>query len=475
MAMSPEAWLAVLEGRLVERQPDMQKMDDYFEGMGPLPFVTKAHEAKVRNQFRTMLEDSRTNFMGMVVEVVKQRLRVDGFRLSASSDEEADQESWDTWQANQMDSESQIAFLEALVKGLSYVSVWLPDDKDARASIAVEDALQTIVGYESGSRRRAAALKIWRDEWTGVDRANVYLPDGIYKFEAAGSEIGGATMSGGERSFVDTTKSMVRTLFGGHERRWRELPDEYVPNPIGVVPIVALRNRPRLRREGTSELSDVCRIQNQISSFVFNLQLAGFYGAHRQRWAIGLTLYDEENKELEPFDVAIDKLWATENPNAKFGDFEQTSLDGYIKAIDQMVQHIAKITFTPKHFLLPEGQEPSGDAIAGAEAGLVNKVQDKQVTFGEGLEEVMRLARRFEGKPDSPVDSEILWADPQIRTEAEITDATIKKYQAGLITWQQACIDQGYSPQTISRMLEAFGGVPPSPNHTAAPEVSVAA
>lgn len=470
--MTPDLWLALLERQLVERQPGMQKMDDFYTGNHPLPFVTRSHQDKIRNEFRQMLDDSRSNFTGLVVDAVEERLRVEGIRLSASADEAADSASWATWQANQMDSESQVAFVEALVKGVAYLSVWAPEDGSAYASMAVEDPMQTIVGYEAGSnfRRRAAAAKFWKD--AGKDRANVYMPDGIYKYEAAGTEIGGASKTGmsGRETFSDAA--------GSKASRWKPLQNEpdFVANPLGdVVPIVALRNRPRLLVEGQSEISDVFRIQNQINGFLFLLALAGYFGAHRQRWVTGITLYDEENKPIDMFDTAVDKLWASENPEARFGDFEQTNLDGYVNAIEQKVQHLAVTSRTPKHYLLPEGQEPSGDAIKSAEAGLVKKVERKQRPFGEGLEEAIRLARRFEGEGDAPVDSEIVWADPQIRTEAETTDAAIKKFQGRLITWEQACQDMGYSPQAIARMLEAFGGVAPTADQTAAPEEPAAA
>jgi hypothetical protein len=89
-------------------------------------------------------------------------------------------------------------------------------------------------------------------------------------------------------------------------------------------------------------------------------------------------MYDEQTgKPVEPFDVAVDKLFVSENPNAKFGEFDATDLDGYIKAIDQKVQHLSVISRVPKHYLLPEGQEPSGDAIKSAESGLVKKVEKK--------------------------------------------------------------------------------------------------
>ena len=101
-------------------------------------------------------------------------MRIEGFRLSAQSSQQADQDSWGIWQANQMDAESQIAMTESLIKGVSYLSVW---PGDTYPTIAVEDALQTIVAYQPGSgfRVRAAGLKVWVDEWTGDFRANDWL------------------------------------------------------------------------------------------------------------------------------------------------------------------------------------------------------------------------------------------------------------------------------------------------------------
>lgn len=426
----------------------MERFDAYYRGDHPMPFLTRAHNAKMHDEFRMLLEDSRSNFMRLVVDVVEERLRVEGFRLSASADDEADQDSWDIWQANGMDAEGQTAFIESLVKGVSYLSVWGDADGDGYPDIAIEDPLQTIVGYIPGSnyRRRAAALKVWCDDWTGMDRANVYLPDGVYKFEATRPKDDPAGTVYAQAISQDRMLS-----------RWKELPDEFLPNPLGVVPIVPLRNRPRLLCEGESELADVCRIQNQINGFLFLLALAGYFGAHKQRWAIGLTLMkDDKGEPVEPFFSATDKLWVEQNPNAKFGEFSQTDLTGYITALEQKVAHIAVTTRTPRHYLLPTGQEPSGDALKSAESGLVKKVERKQLPFGEGLEEAIRLARRFSGESDAPVDSEIVWGDPRIQTVGELTDAVIKKIQAGLITHAQGLEDLGYSPQQIARMLDAF-------------------
>lgn len=437
---SPLWWLYKLGAQLENRQSQMQLMDAYYTGDHPLPFLTKTHTAKIRNEFRQLLEDSKSNFMGLVVDTCEERLKVEGFRLSAANDKVADQKSWDIWQANGMDQESQTAFLETLVKGVTYLSVW---EGEKYPTIAVEDASQTIVGYEPGSnyKRRAAALKMWVDDWTGKRRANVYLRDGIYKFEAPVSD-----------SEKPSLMSTVRNALTDDRPRWKELENEFVQNRFDVVPIIALRNRPRLLSEGTSELADVYHVQNGINGFIFLLALAGYFGAHRQRWAAGIALMEDANgKPMEPFDSAVDRLWMSENPEAKFGEFSQTALDGYIAAIEQKVSHIAITTRTPRHYLVQSGQSPSGDAIKSAESGLIRKVGRKQGPFGEGLEETLRVARRFAGEKDAPVDSEIVWADPQTRSEAEITDAVIKQYDGGLIPWEAALEKLGYTQTQIAR------------------------
>jgi hypothetical protein len=449
-AQSPLWWLNKLAAELAKRQSKMQLFDAYYRGDHPLPFLTKAHDSKMRDEFRQLLEDSRSNFMRLVVDAVEERLKVSGFRLSAETDAVADKPSWDIWQANGFDAESQSVFAEALVKGVAYLSVWADTDKDGYPDIAVEDPTQTIVGYQPGSnfRQRAAALKMWVDDWTTMRRANVYLPDGIYKFQSKPSDI-------------STRSTSTEASMAFDERpQWVELPDEFVSNPLGVVPIIPLRNRPRILCEGESELADVYRIQNGINGFLFLLALAGYMGAHKQRWAVGLTIMEDERtgKPKEPFDVDVGKLWVSENSEVKFGEFSQTDLAGYISAIEQKVTHIAVTTRMPKHYLLPEGQEPSGDALRAAEAGLVKKVERKQRPFGEGLEEAIRLARRFAGEPDSPVDSEVVWADAQTDSAAVTADATIKIFAAGLIPLEAAQSLLGFSQTEISRFASMRAG-----------------
>jgi len=449
---APEWWLWKLYGQLEARRGDMEKFDAYYRGDHPLPFITKAHEPKLFTEFRRMLEESRSNFCRLVVDAVEERMQIEGIRLSTKSSR-TDRKAWDIWQANQMDSDSNVAMIESLTMGVSYLSVWAGEKYPV---IAVEDPRQTIVAYVPGTnyRERAAALKVWTDDWTGRIRANVYLPKGIYKFEqqsggGGGPVVGPPTRWPGEAS----APPPARGSGGVPEARWVELESEFAPNGVGVVPIVPLRNRPRLLCEGESELSDVTSVQNEINGLLFLRQLAAYFSSHRQRWASGIQMIKEDGTPNVTINTAVDQLWWNANPDGKFGDFEQTDLSGYIQSIEQMVGHIAITTRTPRHYLLPEGQEPSGDSVKAAESGLVKKIQRKMRPFGEGFEEALRLARLFSGAGSTPPNSEIVWADPQIRTEAEITDAAIKKLQAGLIDRRQALEDVGYTQTQIERIL----------------------
>lgn len=461
---TPAEWVEKLEEALMFRKRRMELMERYYSGRHPLPFLTKAHNAKMHDEFKGLLEDSRSNFMQLVVEATEERLQVQGYRLSATTDAQADKDTWDIWQANSMDQQCPIAFNEALVKGVSYLSVWYGDKPGSKPMIAVEDPTQTIVAYTAGSNflRRDAALKIFNDEWTGVLRATLYLPDSIHKFQSNEGLV--TEPARGGLAGQDRDKSPRWVPWLGDEPS--------IPNPLGVVPIIPLRNRPRLLTEGESEFESLTDIQDRINGILFMRALAGYFGAHKQRWAVGLKIMedDQTGEPIEPFDVAVDRLLQTENPDVKFGEFSATDLTGYIKAIEQDVQHIAVISRTPKHYLIPEGQEPSGDALETAESGLVKKCMKKQAIFGEGLEEALNLARQLAGLGKSPVDSEVVWASPMSETRAVTTDAAIKQFQAGLIPWEGALELLGYSQTQIARykrmrmsdMLQQAAFAPPT-------------
>jgi len=393
---------------------------------------------------------ARANYVGLVAESVRERLKINGFRVgdpaeSDSGEALADENVGRLWVQNRMDADAGLVHQAAIVMSRAYVTVTQDPKNEHEALICAEDPRAVITEADPLYRRRiAAALGFLVDEVTGMVLATVYLPEATYFF----------------RSTVpyrtDDLTEDVERLWSGEVWRIDEsafAPDGVIPNQLGVVPVVPFINRPMLGGHGLGEFEDVLDIQDRINTTLLDRMVISALQAFRQRWAKGIELEDENGQPLEPFDPGADILWAVPDEKAAFGDFQQSDLTPILKAIDDDIRQLSSVTRTPPHYLLGEMINVSGDALKAAETGLVAKVRERQRHFGESWEQVIRLALLTTGKlaPSDVVNVETLWADPESRTMAELADAAVKKQAVG-VPWRQNMVDLGYTPVQIARM-----------------------
>lgn len=415
---SPLWWVQRLEKRLKDQVHDAELLGRYYEGDHPLPV---AHD-RAREAFQRLLRQSRANWCGLIIDAVAERLHVDGFRME-TTDEAADADAWGIWQRNGMDAESELVHVEALICGESYVTVWSDPDDVETPLITAEHPTQMVIDTMPGRRQLvAAAMKVWEDDWSGETHATLYLPDGIWKYRRRSSNT-----------------------------KWTER-EESIANPLGEVPVVPFRNRPRLLAGGRSEIDDVLDIQDRINKTILDRLMAGEFAAFRQRWATGMEIpTDDEGNAVEPFRSAVDRLWISEDPETTFGEFSATDLGPYIDAVEADVQHMAAISRTPPHYLLGKMLNISGDALKAAESGLASKAKSRTRHFGEAWEKVMRLAFAVLDDPRAKVqDSQTIWSDVETRTEGERVDALTKMATLGVpraALWER----WGASQQEIAR------------------------
>ncbi|WP_143596477.1 phage portal protein, partial [Streptomyces albidoflavus] len=322
---------------------------------------------------------------------------------------------WRIWQANSMDADSDMLIGEAVRVGRSFALVAPNPEDPATPLITAEDATQAIVAYRPGSRRvRAAGLKCWLDDWGGLLMATLYLPDAVYKYEAPAPKAGSA----------GKPKWTARQVDG---EAWP------APNPLGLVSLVELPNRPDLLGEAHSEIEDVLDIQDRINKTLIDRLMAQEFSAFRQRWATGYELpEDEQGQPVEPFRSAVDRLWVAEDSAVKFGEFGATDLTPYLKAAEADVQHMAARTRTPAQYLLGQLSNVNGETLKASESGLVSKVRQRQRPLGEGMEEVARLALRAAGSDRDLSRIETIWRNPEFRTEGELVDALVKMSTLGV-------------------------------------------
>lgn len=418
-----------LKKRLDSYCTSLDNLDAYYCGEQPLNYL----HPDVRDRLQRRLTPVCINWPRLVVGAIEERLDIEGFRSGDNAT--ADKRLWGWWQANDLDEWSQLGHTDALVHGQAFVVVWGGPDKSV-PRITVESARQMVVSYYPGTHEVSAALKTWT-EGEGYDKetyAVLFGADEIEKF---------VKVEGGE---------------------WEAL--EPVPNPLGVVPVVPLINRPRLSSPlGESELADVLPIADAINKLATDMMVSSEFHAMPRRWVTGMEIPREGAASSRFNAEVIQKLTETfpgkpwiAGSGVEVGQFPEATLENFIGAIRLLQSQLAALTGLPPHYLgLNTSDNPaSADAIRSSEASLIKKAERKQRAFGGSWERVMRLAVAVvDGVAPASLDRmETIWRDPATPTPAQKADAAVKLTQGDrpVITLHQAREDLGYTPTQITRM-----------------------
>ena len=425
--MPPEWWRDRLLNKLLQQGMAVESMEAWYVGEHPLP-AASATNSELYRAFQRM---AQTNLLCKVVGAVSDRLAITGIRLKDDSSDEA---AWDIWRRSGMDMSHSMSMTTSLIAGVSHLSVW--PNAQGRAIIAPEHPSEMVHELVPGSLREvAAAMKVYRDDVSERWVATLWLPDSVHMWSSASEAVAYAT-------------------------GWEEA--DSFSNPWGIVPVVPLPNRPSLRRTYMSEMHEGIPIQQRINQTLLNLLVAEESVAFPQRYATGLELdRDEDGNPTRPFKSGPDSLWVAEDPDVKFGQFNESRFDGYLQVLRSDIEGMSAATSTPlfnlsAHLAVP----PSAEALNALESGLVKKVQEKQRIFGRSFEDAINIALRMEGNDVDEFGVEVAWADAHLTSEAAKADAAQKLSSIGVPTealWEMV----GASPQEIVRwrsmsMTDAF-------------------
>lgn len=436
-----------LAKQLGEDRQALDKFNHYYLGQHPLAFASDRFQQAFGGMFGAFAD----NWCPLVVDSLRQRLHVTGFRFPAVEGQDpsqGDQDAWRIWQANFLDADSDVLHTDAMVFGRSYATVGAGDPgEDSPALVTVESPRNMIVLTSTDRRRRRlAALRTFTDD-NGDQAATLYTPTETWRWRQRGTSL----------------------YYGG---TW-ELKEEPIPQKMGVVPVVPFINRPRLDPWGYSELLGVIPLQDAVNKLLADMMVASEFVAMPQRWVTGLEIRRDpvSNQPIDPF-PAVARMLQLEDSGANFGQFPPATLETYVQAIELLIQHVASQSATPPHYFYLKGQFPSGESIKSAEAGLVAKAIDRTRSFGESWAEVMRLCFLVAGDlvRARSVSAETIWSDVEVRTESAHVDAVTKKLGIG-VPKEQLWEDLGYTPQQIERFKLLNAGQPgqvgqPSPGPT---------
>lgn len=453
--------VSLLESELVRRQSEIDQNNDYYRGKQPLRFASddfaKFHGGRYK--------DFSDNWVQVVADSPVERLTVTGFQ--GAGEMKADADLWEVWQVNGLDGDSQLGFLGAVNSARSFVLVWGdPDDEDMPV-VTFEDAAQCIVAYEPGSRvKRRAGLKRWQDG--NCDYATLYLPGELWKFERP------LLKQSKSPQMADVDEAMRLWVPPGAEGRmksWQPRDEERLgepnpqPNPMGLVPLVELPNKPMLVGDPISDITGVVAMQDAINLVWAQLFTASDYASFPQRVVLGAErpMIPKLNSAGEivgkqPVDLAkfaVDRVaWIT-GKDAKIAEWQAANLAAYTQIIEVAVGHLAAQTRTPQHYLIGKMANLSGDALLAAETGLVKRVDEKKLWFGQALREVARLiylARGEDARAKAMRAGAVLWADSESRSYAQLADALVKLKDIGF-PFEWLALRYGLTPTEVANVV----------------------
>ena len=440
---TPDEMRDYLAQKLLLQRGDMLKADRYYTNTQPLSFMDPDIARMVQGRLRSL----SVNYARLVVDVLESRLQVVGF--STTPGRASDDDLWQLWQASDMDEQSQQAHLDALVFGRSFFLVWV--GADGQPQITAESPLQCAIHRDPATRRTIGGIKRWVDD-DGHTRAIVFTESDVVEYVS--------------RSRVDTTLLIDREPAAFTEDAYDVT--SVMPNPLGIVPMVALVNRPRLQTpDGESELTDVMPLVDAINKLGTDLMVAAEYSASPRRYVTGV-MPDTHATQQQADDLAmrIEKAWerarsskflVAPSDRTQFGQFDVASLNNYQSAIQLLTAQIAAIAALPPSYMSLMNSNPtSADAIRSSEARLTAKAEKRQRDWSGSYEQLMRLAVTIrDGRPDQRlVDMQTLWKSAEPSTIAQSADAESKLFAAGIIDQRAALTELGYAPQDIDRIQD---------------------
>ncbi|BCI55696.1 hypothetical protein NIIDNTM18_49740 [Mycolicibacterium litorale] len=426
--MTQDELVLQLMQRLDEPAARYSELDLYYGGHQPLAFLSPEAKIALGNRFGVMA----SNIPRLAVTALAERLRITGFTGDAGL--------WTDWIRNDLDQTSGVAHREALLLGDSYVIVWA--DQFGHPKVTVESAKQVAVQLDPGTRQITAAIKRWETKTT--TEAVLYLPDRIVRLRANQT---GATTIGFHT--VDT-----------------------IANPLGVVPVVALRNSDRILDDyGVSEIDDLKPLVDALNKSLADMMVTSEYVGRPRRWATGIELAEEpvldadgnpvETINGEPVMEEVNPIpeghraMISENDQAKFGQLQAADLTGYEASVRVILGQIMAVSTLPAHYVGVFTDNPaSADALRAAEASLTARAEARQATFGRSWEQVARLMIAVrDGRDPSLIDDiRVQWADAATRSVAQEADAVVKLFQAGLLPRAYALSKLGYPDDEIAKI-----------------------
>lgn len=459
------SYLAIGLARINEKRPAWERRENYYRGDQDLPYAPPG----VNAEYLSLREMSVANWLALAMDAPVQRLRVDGFRTGREA--EADMSVWqDVWQSNRLDARQRVVYTQMVVHGRGLMSVWPNRVNKARPIIRPESTKRVHVEMDPEDPFTVKwAVKTFTI--AAPPPSALILPDYL---RAQGTDV---AIAYDATHWARFEKQSVGSdaLFGVGD--WALV--DGGPHSLGEPPFVTFDNRQDADGCPQSGIEPLMPAQDAINTIRFLTLLAMQFSGYRQRVFTGYdpvvkdkqgnVLYQKEDDGAtlklgpngqplpvlnSPGRIGVDRALVFPGAGTKVFDMPESNLDNYITVLGEFLTQLFAIGQVPPQYLLSRMANLSGDALTGAESTLASLVTDLQRWVGESLEQVMRLAGRARGDSQDDIASEVIWADAEARSFAQVIDAITKLVSTGFPREGAYEMIPGATPQKVQRWMD---------------------
>lgn len=450
--LTPLEWLGWLGKKIVDRRPQIDYWRAYYQGDQDLP----QGPAQERAAFQEFQRTARTNLCLLCAESMVHRTQINGFRTSTgTNDAEA---IWKLWQAAKLDARQFGIWRKAYSRSAAYVTVGVDPRRPRTPLVTIEGPENVIVETDPADpSRRLAALRLWHDEIARRWFATLYLPGpapdrpGLrYHWQTRQQS---PSLPRPDPHLASALSAQMALSWGGNMWELRDEPGRSLPE----VPVVPFLNGDE-GEDPTAEFEVGIDIQNRLNLTVLNRLTADRYASFRQR---GIMNFQPETDPvtgvtLSPFPAGAHQIFTLPPPEAgdpepKMFDFQQTSTDGMLRAVESDMRAFAAVTITPVYYLPGDLVNIGADSIAALDAGHISKVRQRHTVFGEGTEEVLQLMANVAELDVDLTSAEVTWMRPETFNPAATGDYAMKLAATG-IPVPMIAEEIGWSPQRVAEL-----------------------
>lgn len=378
---SPGWWLNRLGTKLVGNRTRLDRLHRYYAGECDLPEGAEG----CRESYRAFQAKSRSNFSELIVDAVRERMVVTGFRTGADGDENGDKEARDIFAANGLRVGSADLHSWMLSMSDAYTIVGAPtEETSGKPLITVEDPRTMVTDHDPRFPRIVrAGLKAINDEVAEQHVVYLYIQGRVVV----------------ARRKAENAEELLPTDFASGGWTWDEKvggqSGKVIPRIGNGTPVTRFRNK-----RGVAEFEPHLDLIDRINHNVLQRMVTVALQAYKQRAVIGdLPETYADGTEVDYaaiFRPGPGSLWRMP-PGGSIWESGQADLTGVLMASKDDIQTLAAVSRTPLHYITPDAANGSAEGASLMREGLVFKTEDRIERAKEGWARTMSLAFRIAG------------------------------------------------------------------------------